>query len=181
MTSSDEFEIDDVAETEVELTAQDLLDLSPLPIAAHTSPSATSIQSEIPSAVVAAAASAAPLAASSRIASPVLLDAKKASRSTIVFGVCAIALVIAVAAGVGVVFSKDSSPIAAAPAVRSTIPLKPDPYIEEPAPEQPPVLVKNPFDETEVFELPPGTSKADARAYVADLLLKRAAERSVSN
>ena len=40
-----------------------------------------------------------------------------------------------------------------------------------------PVLFKNPFDETEVFEFPPGTSKEEARAAVADMLLKRAMER----
>jgi len=39
------------------------------------------------------------------------------------------------------------------------------------------VRVKNPFDESEVFELPAGTTRAEARAYVEDVLLKRAAER----
>ena len=53
--------------------------------------------------------------------------------------------------------------------------------VEEPEPEivdeRPPVLFKNPFDATEVFEFPPGTSKDDALAAVADLLMKRAMER----
>jgi hypothetical protein len=35
----------------------------------------------------------------------------------------------------------------------------------------------NPFDATEVFEFPPGTSEADAHQAVAELLLKRAHER----
>lgn len=46
------------------------------------------------------------------------------------------------------------------------------------APEAPRyVKLVNPFDATEVFEFPPGTSKRDARDAMATLLLKRAAER----
>lgn len=54
---------------------------------------------------------------------------------------------------------------------------------EAPAPVSPPpasdvpVRFKNPFDRTEVFEFPPGTSKTEARAAVAELLAKRAQER----
>lgn len=44
---------------------------------------------------------------------------------------------------------------------------------------RPPTLFTNPFDDTEVFELPPGTSQAEARAVVADLLMKRAIDRQV--
>jgi hypothetical protein len=39
------------------------------------------------------------------------------------------------------------------------------------------VEVVNPFDKTEVFKFPPGTSKADARDQMAQLLLQRAIER----
>lgn len=39
------------------------------------------------------------------------------------------------------------------------------------------VLFVNPFDETEVFEFPPGTSEHEARDVVAGLLLKRAMNR----
>jgi len=39
------------------------------------------------------------------------------------------------------------------------------------------VLIKNPFDRTEVFEFPPGTSKAEAREAVAKLLMERAHDR----
>lgn len=39
------------------------------------------------------------------------------------------------------------------------------------------VEVVNPFDQTEVFKFPPGTSKADARDQMAMLLLQRAVER----
>jgi hypothetical protein len=40
-----------------------------------------------------------------------------------------------------------------------------------------PVRFKNPFDRSEVFEFPPGTSDAEARQSVANLLLQRAHER----
>jgi hypothetical protein len=39
------------------------------------------------------------------------------------------------------------------------------------------VLFANPFDDTEVFEFPPGTSEHEARDIVAGLLLKRAMDR----
>lgn len=45
------------------------------------------------------------------------------------------------------------------------------------APAPKPVLFVNPFDETEVFEFPPGTTEAQARDAVANLLLERARER----
>lgn len=37
--------------------------------------------------------------------------------------------------------------------------------------------IPNPFDASEIFELPPETSEADARDAIADLLLQRARER----
>ena len=40
-----------------------------------------------------------------------------------------------------------------------------------------PVRFRNPFDAGEVFEFPPGTSKAEARDAVAELLLRRALDR----
>jgi hypothetical protein len=40
-----------------------------------------------------------------------------------------------------------------------------------------PVRISNPFDRTEIFEFPAGTSKADARAAVSKLLMERAHDR----
>jgi hypothetical protein len=37
--------------------------------------------------------------------------------------------------------------------------------------------IKNPFDRTEAFEFPPGTSKAEAREAIAKLLMERAHDR----
>jgi hypothetical protein len=49
-----------------------------------------------------------------------------------------------------------------------------------PAVDSAPVRFRNPFDLTEVFEFPPGTSETAARQAVADLLLQRAADREKS-
>jgi len=38
----------------------------------------------------------------------------------------------------------------------------------------------NPFDKTEKFTFPPGTSKAEAREQMANLLLQRAVERGAN-
>ncbi len=46
-----------------------------------------------------------------------------------------------------------------------------------PVSDRSPVRFANPFDESEVFEFPPGTSRAEARDKVADLLMRRARER----
>jgi len=56
--------------------------------------------------------------------------------------------------------------VAAAPVERPT-----------PLPKQPPVRFSNPFDHTEVFEFPAGTSRSAARAAVAKLLTERARGR----
>jgi hypothetical protein len=49
---------------------------------------------------------------------------------------------------------------------------------EAPPPE--PVVLTNPFDRTEKFTFPPGTSKADAREQMANLLMQRAIERGAN-
>lgn len=41
----------------------------------------------------------------------------------------------------------------------------------------PPVRMKNPFDASEIFEFPAGTTKEEARAAIADVLMKRAQDR----
>jgi hypothetical protein len=65
-------------------------------------------------------------------------------------------------------------PVVAAQAPRPT---PPPPPAEASAPAGEPVLFKNPFDRTEVFEFPPGTSEAEARDAVANALLERAQGR----
>jgi hypothetical protein len=71
--------------------------------------------------------------------------------------------------------------------------LPPPPPVAIPAPEPPPpvqivaevpppepVVLTNPFDKTEKFTFPPGTSKADARDQMAALLLQRAVDRGAN-
>jgi hypothetical protein len=50
----------------------------------------------------------------------------------------------------------------------------------EPQPQAGPVRYANPFDSSEVFEFPAGTSRAAAREAVAEILLQRAVERQPS-
>jgi hypothetical protein len=45
------------------------------------------------------------------------------------------------------------------------------------APPEPEVVLTNPFDRTEKFRFPPGTSKAEAREQMANLLMERAIGR----
>jgi hypothetical protein len=69
---------------------------------------------------------------------------------------------------------RDSSP----PAVRIKAPTSVAPVAPEPADSQSsPVRFKNPFDASEIFEFPTGTSTAEARQSVAELLLQRARDR----
>jgi hypothetical protein len=61
-----------------------------------------------------------------------------------------------------------------APVVQAPPPPPPPPPAEPPAPAAEPVLFKNPFDRTEVFEFPAGTTQQEARDAVAQLLMDRA-------
>jgi hypothetical protein len=61
-----------------------------------------------------------------------------------------------------------------APVVQAPPPPPPPPADEPPAPAAEPVLFKNPFDRTEVFEFPAGTTQQEARDAVAKVLMDRA-------
>jgi hypothetical protein len=68
-----------------------------------------------------------------------------------------------------------------APPVTLAASVPPPTVTPEPPPPAPPpsepVRFVNPFDATEVFEFPHGTSKTEAREAVASLLIQRARER----
>ena len=183
MKRSDEFEVEDLSAAEVELTAQDLLDLSPLPMASPGNNGATAVASaiEVTAPVVQNSfVESAPKTVQTQSTPQAIPQPGKTKRSSFapLFVFVGVAVV---AAGVTVVFSKESSSErkSFSQLAQSTIPSAPDPFVEQPPPplELPTVRVKNPFDESEVFELPAGTTRAEARAYVEDVLLKRAAER----
>jgi len=87
----------------------------------------------------------------------------------------AIAAVLVVLGGVAHLAAKQkpvSAKVAQAPR-----PTPPPPPAEAPATAGEPVLFKNPFDRTEVFEFPPGTTEAEARDAVAKALMERAQGR----
>jgi hypothetical protein len=69
--------------------------------------------------------------------------------------------------------------IAPTPVVASALPAASEPAVlaQSQEPQGPPVRVKNPFDATEVFEFPAGTTRAEARRKIAEQLLQRAVDR----
>jgi hypothetical protein len=66
------------------------------------------------------------------------------------------------------------APPAPPPVIAPTVAQQPPP-----PPGGEPVRFKNPFDHSEVFEFPPGTSQAEMRQAVAELLMERARDRHV--
>lgn len=157
--------------TEVELSAEDLLEMAP------------SVSVDQPS------QSAAPPAIASRAAEFVSEEEQPTPRArSVLFSkslspkiVAAVSVgVIAIAGTVIAAQYKASEPQSRTSTFTRTsfqAPARVEEFEPEIVDERPPVLFKNPFDATEVFEFPPGTSKDDARAAVADLLVKRAMER----
>jgi hypothetical protein len=99
----------------------------------------------------------------------------KRSLEILAFGIGA---VIAVAVVTGLVMYQPASVEPPAPALAMVSePVRVQPAAS-PEPPPPPVKFANPFDRSEVFEFPAGTSKAEARRKVAELLLERAQERA---
>lgn len=87
----------------------------------------------------------------------------------------AIATVLVVLGGVAHLAAK-AKPVPAS-VVQAPPPAPPLPMEEPPAATADPVLFKNPFDRTEVFEFPAGTTQQEARDAVAKLLMDRAQGR----
>jgi hypothetical protein len=108
---------------------------------------------------------------------PAALPARAFSLHTMVFiGVAAAMLVTFVA------FSRQTAPLLTSPTFTSTVPQHPDPVVEttQETQQTPPVRFANPFDKTEVFDFPAGTTRHEARAAVAEILRQRAIERQES-
>lgn len=145
--------------TEVELTAQDLLALEP-PVAITEPNARQSTASIVAPRSTKPAPPAAPVAAS-------------VNRWSTQHAAWAATLAIAVGIGFGAMQMGSAPARHVRTSIVSSIPQKPDPVVEDAEP----TLARNPFDPSEVFELPPGMSAEDARAAVADLLMKRAADR----
>jgi hypothetical protein len=113
-------------------------------------------------------------------ASRAACKAQSASRARVVRSSLVVLISLAVAGMIAAGALRASDKRAALPppppaVVPASVP-SPSAQPAELAPPEPVVLV-NPFDATETFTFPPGTSKADARDQMATLLLQRAMER----
>jgi hypothetical protein len=105
--------------------------------------------------------------------------AKSPSKRASAWQIGAVACAAAVAAIAGVVYLyKFSAAPVPPPAVVVPVEIDPvTPSVQKLAAVGPVIRIKNPFDKREVFEFPPGTSKAEAQDAVARLLLERAIDR----
>jgi hypothetical protein len=99
------------------------------------------------------------------------VGAMQQHKSRILIG-AAIAAVLVVLGSVALLAAKPQ-PLPA-PVIQAPRPAPPPPRAEPPAAAAEPVLFKNPFDRTEVFEFPAGTTQQEARDAVATLLMDRA-------
>ena len=113
-------------------------------------------------------------------ASPAAFNARSASRARrlrLPLGVL-FSVVLAGVIAAGVLHESDQRAAVPPPppaVVPASVPPQAVQAAELPPPE--PVVLVNPFDATETFTFPPGTSKADARDQMAAMLLQRATER----
>jgi hypothetical protein len=166
MKESGYIDFTDTSETEVELTAQDLLSLPAAAAPARGSePVATS------SAVNKAQPAAIRVPAEKAKAASSPARKQGFSLPKMAWGV-GLAVVGGVVVAANHMYSAPKH-VEPAPIIVSTIPQEPDPVVDE----RPPTLVANPFDPSEVFELAPGLSEEEARTAVEQLLLERASQR----
>jgi hypothetical protein len=116
--------------------------------------------------------------------SPVAVKARSASSAKLLRSSLVVVLSVGLVGVIAAAALRGSDKRAALPApppVALPAPESPPPVqivAEAPPPE--PVVLVNPFDKTEKFTFPPGTSKADARDQMAAMLLQRAVERGAN-
>jgi hypothetical protein len=102
------------------------------------------------------------------------LDATQHHKPRIVIGALSAAVLIVAGSVAHLAAKQNPVPTRVA---QAAAPLPPPPPVEAPVPVGEPVLFKNPFDRTEVFEFPPGTTRDEARDAVAKALMERAQGR----
>jgi hypothetical protein len=167
----------DEPDVEVEISAEDLLALSPpQPAAIPDAAASTSLQPLAPEVSAPAVKSPQPPTQASAASKP------RASRTRTALWLCGVTAlaVIAIALYTFVTPVRASRPLAAATpteVAQEDWPPPPIPEEVEVEVEGEPVRFVNPFDKDEVFEFPEGTTQAEAHAAVAELLAKRAMER----
>ncbi|HKU16321.1 MAG TPA: hypothetical protein VJQ52_18150 [Steroidobacteraceae bacterium] len=111
---------------------------------------------------------------------PSAVKARSGTRGTMLRSSLLALVSIALAGVIAAATLRESDKRAAVPPPPPAVDPVPAPAPEvQPAPSPPPepVVLVNPFDASEKFTFPPGTSKADARDQMAALLLQRAVER----
>ena len=113
-------------------------------------------------------------------ASPAAFNARSASRARMLRLPLVVLFSVVFAGMIAAGVLRESDQRAALPppppvVVPASVPPQAVQPAELPPPE--PVVLVNPFDATEKFTFPPGTSKADARDQMATMLLQRATER----
>ncbi len=161
---------------EVELSAADLLDLVPTP-AVHSAPVAQLRDADpLPAPDTAAHAAATSALIAAPVVSAPVTARSDGSRFNPMYASAA-AIVMANAAMVAIQ-SRASQDRPTSQVVSNWPPApEPVPVEDEITVAVEPTRYANPFDPQEVFELPPGITREQARTMVADILLKRAAER----
>lgn len=159
-------------DTEVELSAQDLVALARCPL---QEPDSVKSPGEAPR--------QAPRHAPP---SPVAATTTSVERRIVISRIALpVGLMAAGIAGAAVLYAHLELGDTVSPAPQSTLRALPagqsewsEPEPEpKPEPEGKPVLFRNPFDASEVFEFPPGTSRDAAREAVSKMLIERAMER----
>ena len=149
---------------EVELNARDLQEMGAVPTADQV---ALGVPARVPTSI-----SVKP-ATSTRSSSP--------RYGLTAMGILSLAVVGSIALGAHFKYSKPEPIVQVQNPNWTPLPERPQVVEEEePAPAPKPTLYRNPFDKSEVFELPPGLTQAEAKEMVAQILLDRARERTVS-
>ena len=114
--------------------------------------------------------------------SPAVVKARSASRASKLRAPLAVLSSLALVGVIAAAALRDSDKRAALPPPVVVPVSEPPPPVQtaEVAPAPAPVVLVNPFDKTEKFTFPPGTSKADARDQMAAMLLQRAVDRGAN-
>jgi hypothetical protein len=161
---------------EVELSAADLLDLVPTPTEPVAKVKTSDTDALSSSDVAAGETTAFAPAIASASSAPATTSRNNGSRFNPMYASAA-AIVMAIAAMVAIQSRADQDRQMHHAVSNWPPPPEPAPIAEETPIASEPTRYANPFDPQEVFELPPGITGEQARTMVADILLKRAAER----
>jgi hypothetical protein len=171
--SSAPFSQEDEDTIELELTAEQLAVLSRAAAASETNPAPVKAQDELLPQLLPRIAASAPL-----VRAPA--EGSRDVRATWAVGIAIGAVLFG---GVSYFSTTRARPLGGADAPMAHTVARPAAPASAPnwVADEVPVRFTNPFDATEIFEFPAGTSEADARDAVAETLLQRARERGAAS